>query len=435
MKFFSTKNPSKKVSLQEAVLNSLPSDNGLYVPESLPILPKEFFDEIQKLTFLEIAFYIANHLIGNELDKNFLKNHLSKTMNFPVPLREISKNDFSLELFYGPSAAFKDFGALFMSGLMAYFNQDKQKELTILVATSGDTGAAVVNSFYNVEGIKVIVLYPSGGVSPIQEKQLTSLGKNIISLEINGHFDDCQNLVKQAFLDKELNENFNFTSANSINISRLIAQSFYYFEAYKQVPDKSKPLAFVIPSGNFGNLTAGIFALKMGLPFDYLIAGTNSNDIVPNYLKTGKYNIKKAIRTISNAMDIANPSNFARIKHYYPDRLSMKEAIQAYAFDDEQTKQAIKKGYSDYSYILDPHGAIAYLALQKLKESLGEEINGIFFETAHPAKFFEIINPILQLEIPMPQCLLKLKDQSKKSIPLTAEFSHFKKFLFSSLLR
>jgi len=441
MKLYSTKNHTEFVSLSEAVLKGLPDDNGLFMPESIPLLPKEFIQNIENYSFSEIAFQVSKTLLAGAIPENDLLEIINQSINFPAPVVSLDENTHILELFHGPSLAFKDFGARFMAQLMSYFNRGNDRELVILVATSGDTGGAVAAGFYTALGIKVVILYPSGKVSPLQEKQLTTLGNNIAALEVNGTFDDCQALVKQAFLHKELNKSIRLSSANSINIARLIPQSFYYFEAYKQLKDKSKPLVFCIPSGNFGNLTAGLLAQKMGLPVDKFIAATNKNDVVPAYLASGTYNPRPSERTISNAMDVGNPSNFARMVDIYNANGStspegstwnnMKKSITGYGINDENTKEAIKEVYQKYSYIIDPHGAVGYLALKEYQQN-NSNINGIILETAHPSKFIEDVESILNMSIPLPERLASLADKKKEATSLEVDFDAFKTWLMNN---
>ena len=363
MRLYSTKNPTSFVSLKEAVFKGLPEDNGLFMPEFIPQLSNDFIKNLKNHSFQSIAFEVAKTLIGDTIPEKDLKNIVESAIDFPAPVVKLEDDTYILELFHGPSLAFKDFGARFMAQLMSYFNQGDNKELVILVATSGDTGGAVAAGFYKALGIKVVILYPSGKVSMLQEKQLTTLGENITALEVEGTFDDCQALVKKAFLDSELTHKIRLSSANSINIARLIPQSFYYFEAYKQLDTKGKPVIFSIPSGNFGNLTAGLFAKKMGLPIHQFLAATNANDVVPQYLASGSYKPIPSVRTLSNAMDVGNPSNFARMLNLYSSTWNnMIEDIKGYSYNDEQTKAAVKEVFSKYNYIIDPHGAVGYLA-------------------------------------------------------------------------
>jgi threonine synthase len=365
MKLYSTKHISPDVDLKEAVLKGLPPDNGLYMPYEIHPLPQKFWDNLDSYTFCEMAYHIAHNFIGDYIPSAELNKIIQEAYDFDAPLIEVG--DYSvLELYNGPTLAFKDFGARFMGRLMGYFLRNNDKEVNILVATSGDTGSAVAHGFLNVEGIKVTILYPKGKVSEIQEKQFTTLSANITAIEIDGTFDDCQALVKQAFLDKELNEKLTLSSANSINIARLIPQSFYYIYAYKQLDDKSLPLYFSVPSGNFGNMTAGLFAKKMGLPITKMIAATNSNDVFTVYHETGKFEPKQSVQTISNAMDVGNPSNFARMMDLYGnDAEKVREDIAAYSYNNEQTADCIKKVFNDYNYVMCPHTAVGYLGMDE----------------------------------------------------------------------
>ncbi|SFF15880.1 threonine synthase [Thermoflexibacter ruber] len=429
MKFYSTKQQTPPVSLREAVLKGLPADNGLFMPEYIPALPHDFFKNLENLSFQQIAYRVAANLLGEDVPAQDLERIVYEAINFPAPLVSLSENVHILELFHGNTLAFKDFGARFMAQLMGYFVRDDKNTLEILVATSGDTGSAVAHGFLNVPGINVTVLYPKGKVSNFQEKQFTTLGNNITALEIDGTFDDCQALVKQAFLDKELTEKLRLSSANSINIARLIPQAFYYFEAYKQIKNKQKPTVFVVPSGNFGNLTAGLLAKRMGLPISQFVAATNANDIVPYYLSSGTYQPRPSIQTISNAMDVGNPSNFARMADLFEEVDKMRNEIKGYAFSDEQTKQAMSEVKEKYNYIIDPHGAVGYLALKSYMGEFGENINGIVLETAHPVKFAEVVSPQIGEEVAIPERMRYLLEKEKMSIPMSANFEDFKTFL------
>ena len=373
MKLYSTKNKERLVSLREAVFRGLPEDNGLYMPQAIPLLDQEFIKNLRQYSFQEIAFRVADTLLQGAIPESDLQRIIEQAVNFPAPVHQLDPRKYVLELYHGPSLAFKDFGARFMAQLMSYFNQDEDRELVILVATSGDTGGAVAAGFFQTPGIKVVILYPSGKVCMLQEKQLTTLGHNIAALEVHGTFDDCQALVKQAFLDPELSSAIRLSSANSINISRLIPQSFYYFEAYKQIADGGSPVVFCVPSGNFGNLTAGLIAHRMGLPVHHFIAATNINDVVPEYLHTGQYMPRPSVRTLSNAMDVGNPSNFARMVDMFscPECSTwnnMTASVSGFAYSDERTRRAIQEVYARYGYILEPHGAVAYLALDAFQE-------------------------------------------------------------------
>ncbi|MBL7814892.1 MAG: threonine synthase [Saprospiraceae bacterium] len=431
MRLYSTKNPHKFVSLKEAVFKGLPEDNGLYMPENIPQLSPLFINNLKNHSFQSIAFEVAKTIIGDSIPEKDLKNIVEAAIDFPAPVVKLDEVTHVLELFHGPSLAFKDFGARFMAQLMSYFNQEDKKELVILVATSGDTGGAVAAGFYKTLGIKVVILYPSGKVSMLQEKQLTTLGENITALEINGTFDDCQALVKKAFLDETLTAKIQLSSANSINISRLIPQSFYYFEAYKQIESADKPVVFSVPSGNFGNLTAGLFAKKMGLPIHEFIAATNANDVVPQYLTTGEYKPIPSVRTLSNAMDVGNPSNFARMLDIYGSTWNnMTEEIKGYAFDDETTKKAVKEIFEKYNYIIDPHGAVGYLALKEYQKTT--DALGIVLETAHPTKFLDDMGSILEQEIPIPERLAVLSEKEKVAVPMSIDFENFKEWLLEN---
>jgi len=428
MKFYSTNSSKHFVSLQEAVIKGLAPDNGLYMPERIPTFSQEFINSLSEKSFREIAFAVAKEFVGEDVSSDQLKNIIDHTISFDAPLVEVEKNIFALELFHGPTLAFKDFGARFMSQMLGHFAKQQNREIVILVATSGDTGSAVANGFLGVDGTRVIVLYPKGKVSDIQEKQFTTLGKNITALEVNGTFDDCQGLVKQAFLDQELNKKFFLTSANSINIARLIPQSFYYFYAWSRLP-KNNNVVFSIPSGNFGNLTAGLIAKRMGLPIQHFIAATNINDIVPHYLITKEFQPRSSASTISNAMDVGNPSNFARMLNLFEDDHSkMKNLITGCSFTDEETRDAMKKVFKETNYTLDPHGAIGYLGLKKYQSQSPETV-GVFLETAHPAKFLDVVESTLQTKVEIPDGLKFFLSKKKTSISCNADFNSFKSVL------
>ncbi len=433
MRLYSTNNKSNFVSLKEAVIKGLPDDNGLYMPSNIPILNNQFLDNLSSYSFQEISFIVANALIENSIPKNDLETIINSSISFPAPLVSLDKHIHILELFHGPSLAFKDFGARFMAQLMSYFNQGESSDLIILVATSGDTGGAVASGFFNIPGIKVIILYPSGKVSPFQEIQLTSFGNNISAVEVDGTFDDCQYLVKRSFLDNELNNSFRLTSANSINIARLIPQCFYYFEAFKQI-NNSAPTVFSVPCGNLGNITAGLIAKKMGLPIFRFIASTNVNDVFPQYLKSGVFQPKKSIRTISNAMDVGNPSNFTRILDLYRSTWNdIKSDIIGFSFTDEETKDCIKRIYEKHKYVLDPHSAIGYHSFEKFSLR-NRNVNGIILETAHPSKFINDIEPLIKHKISIPVALSSLINKKKASIKLSnISFDSFKSLLFNKL--
>ncbi len=429
MKLYSTNNKKQFVPLSEAVMKGLPDDNGLFMPDKIGTLPADFIQNLDKYSFQEIAYTVAKTLMRRAIPAKELKKIIETAITFPVPLVSVSDSIHILELTHGPSLAFKDFGARFMAQLMRYFNRNESKELVILVATSGDTGGAVAAGFYKTPGIKVVILYPSGKVSHLQEQQLTTLGHNITALEVDGTFDDCQALVKKAFLDADLTKQIRLSSANSINIARLIPQSFYYFEGYKQLKDKHTPVVFSVPSGNFGNLTAGLLAQKMGLPISHFIAATNVNDVVPEYLASGKYQPRPSKRTLSNAMDVGNPSNFARMLDLYCSTWNnMRNDISGYAYKDDVTSEAMVEIKEKYGYIIDPHGAVAYLAF---KEYQAEHKNsqGIILETAHPAKFLEDVESILNQKIEIPKALAEIADKEKKAIKMNTDFDRFKNWL------
>ncbi len=428
MKFFSTNNRKELVSLRDAVTKGLAPDGGLYMPEEIMPLPAIRLSELEKCSNPEIAFQVTRHLIGKDVPEKVIRKIVEDTVSFEVPLIQLADHIWSLELFHGPTLAFKDFGARFMASLLGYFAEEEGDQFTILVATSGDTGSAVAHGFHQVPGINVIVLYPSGKVSDLQEKQFTTLGDNITAVEVEGTFDDCQRLVKSAFGDQELRDKLNLTSANSINIARLIPQSFYYFFAYARM-DKNIPLVFSVPSGNFGNLTGGIFAQRMGLPIHHFVAATNSNDVVPVYLNSQKFEPRPSVQTISNAMDVGNPSNFARLLDLFGhDYLLFSKAITGFAFSDEETRKAMREVYDQANYMLDPHGAVGYLGLKKYLDQ-SKEANGIFLETAHPGKFRDVVEDVLNTKIVLPERLSQLAQREKKSIRMSKAFIDFREFL------
>jgi len=431
MKYFSTKNRNIHYSLKEAVLKGLPDDNGLFMPQYFPQLPSSFTNNLANYSFQEIAFELCKDFLLEDVPETIIKSIVDKAIDFEAPLVSIDNDTFAMELFHGPTLAFKDFGARFMAQLMQYFVKDNSAVTTILVATSGDTGSAVANGFYDVDGIEVIILYPKNKVSFLQEKQLTTLGKNIKAIEVDGTFDDCQTLVKMAFLDKEIKQKKNLSSANSINIVRLIPQGFYYANAVKQLQLLGRNIVFSVPSGNFGNLTAGLFVKKMGINIHQFIAATNANNIVPKYLSSGVYNPKPSVQTISNAMDVGNPSNFARMMSLYDNNLEkIKEDVVGYYFDDSETKAAMKFVYEAVGYTLDPHGAVAYLAFKKYQEKNSDTV-GVILETAHPAKFIDVIEDTLQIKVQLPNQLLAIKEKVKNAMPLDNNYDLFKLLLLS----
>lgn len=435
MQLYSTNRISENVGFEEAIFRGLPPDNGLYMPLSIPELPQSFWDNVENLSLQEIAFEICNVLIGNDIPTEDLKSLVDQAIDFEAPVVQVKGNIYCLELFHGSSMAFKDFGARFMAAVMSYFLKKSQKSINILVATSGDTGGAVAQGFFEKDNISVTILYPEGKVSNIQEKQLTTLGKNIKALEIDGTFDDCQALVKRAFLDENLRDRFNLASANSINIARLIPQSFYYVAAYAALKKLGKKYVFSVPSGNFGNLTAGILAIKMGMPASSFIAATNINNVVPEYLESGVYSpISPSKSTISNAMDVGNPSNFPRMKALFGGDLSeMKKHLVGCYFDDDQTREGIKELYENYSYLTCPHSAIAYLGLKEyLNEN--EDTVGVFLSTAHYAKFLPEMESTLGFLPAIPERLASLLNKSKVAVSMANDFEDFKSYLNQNLI-
>ena len=432
MKYYSTNKTAPLASLQEVVIKGLAPDRGLYMPEHIKHLTEDYFDGINNYTFARLA-YIASHcFFGEDIDTEALKEIVYDTLSFNVPLVKVEDNIYSLELFHGPTLAFKDVGARFMARLMRYFaHKQGIKKVNVLVATSGDTGSAVANGFLGVEGVHVYVLYPKGKVSKIQESQFTTLGKNITAIEVDGVFDDCQALVKNAFMDKELNDHMMLTSANSINVARFLPQSFYYYNAYAELKklghEQEKNMVVCVPSGNFGNICAGLFAYKTGLPVKRFIAANNANDVFYNYLKTGQYDPQPSKQTLANAMDVGDPSNFARIYDLFGgDHDAIASLISGATYSDEQIRHTMKKCYEETGYVLDPHGACGY---QALKDGLKKGETGVFLETAHPAKFKEKVDEILGTDIEIPKRLADFMKGKKKSIEMPNDFNKFKDFL------
>lgn len=454
MKYYSTNHQSPVASLEEAVVKGLASDKGLFMPEAVKMLPEEFYDNIEHLSFQEIAYRVADAFFGEDVPADTLKQIVYDTLSFDVPAVKVKDNIYSLELFHGPTLAFKDVGGRFMARLLGYFiKKEGQKQVNVLVATSGDTGSAVANGFLGVEGIHVYVLYPKGKVSEIQEKQFTTLGQNITALEIDGTFDDCQALVKSAFMDKELNEHLQLTSANSINVARFLPQAFYYFYAYAQLKkatsDKLRATSTVqndsaahsslvagslspvicVPSGNFGNITAGLFGKRMGLPVKRFIAANNRNDIFYQYLQTGVYTPRPSIATIANAMDVGDPSNFARVLDLYGgSHAAISAEISGTTYTNEQIAETMRETWKECHYLLDPHGACGFRAL---KEGLKSGETGVFLETAHPAKFLETVEGIIGETVEIPAKLKAFMQGEKQSLSMTKEFADFKKYLMS----
>ncbi|NNT71496.1 threonine synthase [Flavobacterium sp. IMCC34852] len=427
MQYFSLNKNAPRVSFEQAVVLGLAPDRGLYFPESITPLPHSFFQNIENLTQEEIAFEAIKQFVGDEIPEAELKRIIAETLCFDFPCVTVEKDVFSLELFHGPTMAFKDVGARFMSRCLGYFNRNDDKKVTVLVATSGDTGGAVASGFLEVKGVEVIILYPSGKVSEIQERQLTTLGKNIKALEVDGVFDDCQDMVKQAFLDHTLNHK-NLTSANSINIARWLPQMFYIFFAYQQLKKYDKPIILSCPSGNFGNICAGIMAKRLGLPIAHFVASTNANDTVPRFLEAGNYEPKPSIATISNAMDVGNPSNFIRIQElYHYDLSEFEKDFSSYSFTDAETEIAIKDIYNRTQYIAEPHGAVGYLGLKKEMAKQPKSI-GVFLETAHPIKFLDVVEPLLGLKLPIPTQIENVLGKEKVSTKIKT-YEDLKAFL------
>lgn len=430
MLYYSTNKQSPKVDFKEATIKGQAPDKGLYFPETIPQLPRDFIQNVEKYSKEEIAFQAIQPFVGNTIPDDILQKIVTETINFNFPLVKITDDIFSLELFHGPTLAFKDVGARFMSRCLGYFVRDITKTVTVLVATSGDTGGAVASGFYEVEGVDVVILYPSGKVSSVQELQLTTLAKNITAIEIEGNFDDCQQLVKQAFADKKLNEELFLTSANSINVARWLPQQFYYFYAVQQWNDKSNPPVVCVPSGNFGNICAGMMAHLTGLPVKHFVAAVNANDSVYKYLQTGSYQSRQAVATLSNAMDVGNPSNFIRMlelfKHEYPQ---VKNAVSSFSISDEETKTTLEVALSKYNYLLDPHGAVAFAALERYLEQ--HAAKGIILETAHPVKFYDVVEPITGQKVEPPEAIKAILGKKKDSVKMKPDYKEFTEFLFS----
>ena len=431
MKFYSLNNTAPEVSFDIAVVNGIAPDKGLYFPEEIKPLPSSFFEKIESLSNEEIAFTAIQQFVSGIVPDNMLKDILKEVLDFEFPIVEITPNIGTLELFHGPTMAFKDVGARFMAQCLGYFSRSSKNKITVLVATSGDTGGAVANGFLGVEGVNVVILYPSGKVSDIQERQLTTLGQNIKALEVEGTFDDCQAMVKNAFLDKDLLAHMKLTSANSINVARWLPQLFYFLFAYKQAKSKGKEIIFSVPSGNFGNICAGLVAQRLGMPVNHFIAATNVNDTVPQFMSTKEYSPKPSKATISNAMDVGDPSNFIRIRHLFKDNFEeLEKNLSSYSFDDNQTKEALKEIYSLNGYIADPHGAVGYLGLKKY-QTQHPNTYGIFLETAHPVKFLDIVEETLSEKLEIPAQIKKVMGKTKKSIQIS-NYEGLKNFLLKS---
>ncbi len=436
MKYFSTNHSSPIVSFKEATIQGQAPDKGLYFPEYIPSLPENLIKNINQLSNEEIAYQVIKPYIGDAIPDIELRRIVNETVNFDIPLVKVTDDIYSLELYHGPTLAFKDIGARFMSRCLGYFVKNQQQKVTVLVATSGDTGGAVANGFYDVEGVDVVILYPSGKVSSVQEKQLTTLGKNIHALEVSGTFDDCQQMVKQAFTDEELNQKLFLTSANSINVARWLPQQFYYFFAYKQwlnspLGDGGNPPVISVPSGNFGNICAGILAHVSGLPVQHFIAACNANDVVPVFMQTEKYEPKKAVATISNAMDVGNPSNFIRILELFGHRfIDLQKVLSSCSITDQETKATLKSVYQNNHYLLDPHGAVGYLALEQYLQ-LHPSQKGMILETAHPVKFYDVVEPVIGETVPVPASIEQQLTAEKKSTRIEANAEVLKAFLLS----
>ena len=429
MRYFSTSHQSPKVDFKQATLNGQAPDKGLYFPERIPEVSKELIENIEQYSNEEIAYQVMQPYVGDSIPGDELRRIVSETINFEIPLVPVTDDIFSLELYHGPTLAFKDVGARFMSRCLGYFVKGQQQKVIVLVATSGDTGGAVANGFYEVDGIEVVILYPSGKVSAVQEKQLTTLGKNIHALEVDGTFDDCQQMVKEAFMDKGLNEKLFLTSANSINVARWLPQQLYYFFAYKQWANKNNPPVIAVPSGNFGNICAGLLAHISGLPVQHFIAACNANDVVPQFMQTERYDPKKAVATISNAMDVGNPSNFVRILQIFHHQFkALQNVLSSYSITDDETKATLKYVYEAHNYLLDPHGAVGFLALQHYLQTHPNQ-KGIVLETAHPVKFYDVVEPVTGQPVPIPEAIKQQLLLQKKSTKINADGDLLKGFL------
>ena len=430
MNYFSLNNNAPIATFETAVRKGLAPDKGLYFPEDIEPLEASFLDSIENYSDAEIAFQSIKQFICPEIPEYDLKQIISETLSFDFPVVEIEEGISTLELFHGPTMAFKDVGARFMARCLGYFNKDNNEEVTVLVATSGDTGGAVASGFLGVKGVRVVILYPSGKVSHVQEKQLTTLGQNITALEVDGTFDDCQDIVKRAFLDDDLTEKMALTSANSINIARWMPQMFYFLFAYKQLKSKNKPIVFSVPSGNFGNICAGMLAQKLGFPFAHFIASNNANNVVERYFKTNTYSPLPSIQTISNAMDVGNPSNFVRIQKLHDNNFeALKNNLTAYSFSDEQTKEALSAIYKGSGYIADPHGAVGYLGCKSYREK-NPAAQTIFLETAHPTKFLDVVEAVIPEKIALPPQIQAVIEKEKSAI-YVEDYSQFKTFLLN----
>lgn len=435
MKYYSLNKQSPVVDFAAATILGQAPDKGLYFPENIPQVSKELIINIESYSNEAIALEVIAPYIGDAIPKDVLEKIVSETVNFEIPLVKITDDIFSLELFHGPTLAFKDIGARFMSRCLGYFAthsaslRDSKEKVVVLVATSGDTGGAVANGFYDVEGVEVVILYPSGKVSSVQEKQLTTLGKNIHALEVDGTFDECQQMVKAVFADVELNQKIKLTSANSINVARWLPQQFYYFYLWKQWKEKDNPPVVTVPSGNFGNICAGLLAQQSGLPIKYFIAACNANDTVPDFLRTGNYLSKKAVPTISNAMDVGDPSNFIRIMEIFHQQIDgLKKTLNGYTISDDETKATLVSVFKEHNYLLDPHGAVAYTALQQY-QAQNPDTKGVILETAHPVKFYDVIEPLINQTVPVPETVANQIKKEKVSTKISVNTNELKEFL------
>ncbi len=431
MNFYSLNNANNQASFREAVIAGIAPDKGLYFPERISPLADDFFSNIESFSNHEIAFKAIHQFVSDDIPDAVLKEIIENVLDFDFPVVELEENVATLELFHGPTMAFKDVGARFMANCLGYFSRGEHTEVTVLVATSGDTGGAVANGFLGVDGVNVVILYPSGKVSDIQEKQLTTLGQNIVAIEVNGTFDDCQSMVKTAFLDTDITNQKKLTSANSINIARWLPQLFYFLFAYKQTKNKGKEIIFSVPSGNFGNICAGMVAQKLGMPVKHFIAATNANAVVPKFMENGTYDPIPSVATISNAMDVGDPSNFIRIRHLYQDNFAkLKENLSSFSFADDTTRAAMKAIHSESGYVTDPHGAVGYLGLKKYQKS-NSDTYGIFLETAHPVKFLDVVEDTLGLSPELPPQIQKVMGKEKKSIKINT-YEGLKSYLLDS---
>ncbi|MGB1308944.1 MAG: threonine synthase [Oceanihabitans sp.] len=428
MNYYSLNHKALNTTFKDAVIKGLAPDKGLYFPESITPLPKSFFENIDTFTHSEIAYQAIKQFVSPEIPEDILKTIIEETLSFNFPIVKLNNSISTLELFHGPTMAFKDVGARFMARCLGYFNKDNTNEVTVLVATSGDTGGAVANGFLGVKGVNVVILYPSGKVSDIQEKQLTTLGKNIRALEVDGVFDDCQDMVKRAFLDSDLTSKMQLTSANSINVARWLPQLFYFMFAYKQLHKTHKEIVFSVPSGNFGNVCAGMMAQKLGLPIKHFIASNNENNVVTNYLKTKEYNPKASVQTISNAMDVGNPSNFIRIQEIYKNNfIELKNNLSSFSFSDEATKKAMLEIYNNYNYVADPHGAVGYLGCKAYLQE-NPNAHGVFLETAHPTKFLDVVEEVIKQKQELPKQIQAVMHKEKVATKI-GSYNELKSFL------